>query len=118
MKKGDDALIGAFESGLENQVRSAARAHTSAAIGTLATLMKGKTIPPNVRRQSAMDLLSQAWGRPDAREDAAGQKKGSSLTIVINRLFDGKQETIEMDIANAKSIAASVDAMSEDPPNE
>jgi hypothetical protein len=99
MKEIDDvSLVNAFESGLNSQVREAARKHT-----------------PNVRRQSAMDLLSQAWGRPDAREDTGGQKTANNLTIVINRLYDGGQDTIDVDITAAKEIAANVDAIKELP---
>jgi hypothetical protein len=116
MKDIDDvSLVNAFESGLNSQVREAARKHTSKAISTLATLMNGKKVPPNVRRQASMDLLSQAWGRPDAREDTGGQKTANNLTIVINRLYDGGQDTIDIDITAAKEIAANVDAIKEIP---
>jgi hypothetical protein len=106
----DAELVNAFEKGLDVHVREPARAHTKDAIKTLAKLMKGTKTPPNVRRQCAQDLLSQAWGRPDAREDTSGQHTTQGLTVNIIRLFDGSQKTIEVDIEQAKLIAASVDA--------
>ena len=112
----DKALQAAFDDGLEVELRKLARTHTSDAIGTLATLMKGKKVPPNVKRQSAMDLLAQGWGKPDAREDTGGQKTGAGLTIVIQRLYDGGKTTIDVDVSEAKRIAETIDALPKDIP--
>ncbi len=106
----DAELVDAFEQGLDTHVRNPARQHTEAAIKTLAKLMKGTKTPANVKRQCAQDLIAQAWGRPDAREDTSGQRTGQGLTINIVRLYDGSTQPIEVDIEQAKQIAASVDA--------
>jgi len=114
----DKDLVSAFEKGLQEHVREPAQKHSSEAIGTLAKLMKSSATPPNVRRQCAQDLLSQGWGRPDAREDTSGQRTVQGLTINIIRLSDGSSEQISLDIEQAMEIAASVDSMAQEPTKE
>jgi hypothetical protein len=104
----DKSLVASFDN-IEEQVREPARKYTKAAIKTLAEIMKDKSNPPNVRRTASLDLLNQGWGRPDAREDSAGQKTAVGMTINILQLSDGSQKTIGVGIAEAKRIAAEVD---------
>lgn len=76
---------------LHAQVRELAQAHTEAAIATLASIMKNKKNAPNVRRQCAVDILNQGWGRPDSRTGEGGDKGTQrGLTINILKMRTGK----------------------------
>ncbi len=106
----DVALFDHYEKGEKAGVRELARTYTHEAIKTLARLMKAPKTPAGVKRQCATDLLSQGWGRPDARGDG-GDVGSKGLTINILRLSTGVVEQItatndEMDdVINAVDVA-------------
>ncbi len=120
----DDAeLVSQFTEDLNKNVRDPARKYTASALSTLNSLMKNTKTPPNVRRTCAMNILDQGWGRPDAREDTGGQRDQGGLTINVLRLYDGAQRTIgvggvQADVKEAIEIAASVDAMKVETPQD
>lgn len=85
----------AFEKAEQQEVRELARKHTKEAVQTLVRLMKAPKTPPGVKRQCAMDLISQGWGRPDSRADSGGvTAEKSGLIINILRLSTNTVETI------------------------
>lgn len=94
-KKGpsDVALFDNYEKGEKAGVRELARTHTRAAIQMLVKLMKAPKTPAGVKRQCATDILSQGWGRPDARGDG-GDVGSKGLTINILKLSTGVVEQI------------------------
>jgi hypothetical protein len=51
-------------------VKEAARAHTLAAIETLARLMADESAPASVRVMAAVALLDRGWGKPTVSLDA------------------------------------------------
>lgn len=101
------AVAKEYEKAEKQEVRDLARKHTKDAIRTLVKLMKAPRTPPGVKRQCAMDLISQGWGRPDSRADSGGvtAEKGG-LIINILRLSTNTVETIHdgADISNADLI--------------
>lgn len=94
-KKGpsDVALFDTYEKGERAGVRELARTHTVEAIKTLVRLMKAPKTPAGVKRQCATDILSQGWGRPDARGDG-GDVGSKGLVINILKLSTGVVEQI------------------------
>lgn len=114
-------LAKTFESRLHSEVREVAQKHTGLAINTLVELMKDDDTPPGVRRQSAIDVLSQGWGRPDSRTDAGGDKgTARGLTVNILKLSTGMVEKVISgadeadDVAEALQLAESIDAATRD----
>lgn len=106
-KRSDVALFKEFESAAEQDVKELAQKFTCDAVRTLVKLMKGTKTPPGVKRQCAIDILNQAWGRPDSRNDSDIVSKG--LVINIVKLASGTVETIEavdvVDISEAIDVA-------------
>lgn len=90
---GDVELFDGYERGEKKGVRDLARIHTVEAIKTLVKLMRGKKTPAGVKRQCATDILSQGWGRPDARGDG-GDVGSKGLVINILKLSTGVVEQI------------------------
>jgi len=66
-------------------VEDAAKAHTPAAIATLAEICADKKVAPAARVAAAEALLNRAWGRPTQR--LAGDDD-QPLTVVIRRFGD------------------------------
>ncbi len=104
----DVELFESYEKGEMAQVRELARAHTVDAVKTLVKLMKAPRTPPGVKRQCAMDILAQGWGRPDSRGDGGEQKRGG-LTINILRLSTGVTETLTAGNADVNDILEATD---------
>lgn len=110
-KSSSSAVVKAYADAERDEVRDLARTHTKAAVGTLVKLMKAPKTPPGVKRQCAMDILSQGWGRPDSRADSGGvtaQQRG--LTINILKLSTNTVETLKsgddaIDIVEATDVA-------------
>lgn len=103
-------LAKSFEQRLHSEVREVAQVHTRTAIETLVHLMKDEATPPGVRRQSAIDVLSQGWGRPDSRTDSGGDKgTARGLTVNILKLSSGMTERIDATSEDAKAIIEAVD---------
>ncbi len=104
----DVELFDSYEKGEQIQVRQLAQKHTVDAVRTLVKLMKGSRTPPGVKRQCAMDILAQGWGRPDARGDGGEQNKGG-LTINILKLSTGMVESVEVNNSEMHEIQSAVD---------
>jgi hypothetical protein len=110
----DVAVAKAFESAEKDEVRDLARKHTPEAIKTLVKLMKAPKTPPGVKRQCAMDLLSQGWGRPDSRSDSGGvTAEARGLVINILKLSTNTVERIEgggdvFDVVEALDVAKAI----------
>ncbi len=67
------------------RIKELASEHVPAAIRTLAKLNKGgKKVSPAVQRAAANDILTQAAGRPEARQV---QADAGGLKIIINQLY-------------------------------
>lgn len=92
----DVALFNAYEEASEQNVKELARSFTCDAVRTIVRIMKNTKATPGVRRQCAMDILNQGWGRPDSRDDRGAGASG--LTINIVKLSTGVVETIRSDI--------------------
>jgi hypothetical protein len=113
VSKADCALIEAYKAESIEDVRAIARTHTKDAIGTLVKLMKAQKTPAGVKRQCAMDLLSQGWGRPDARGDG-GDNRANGLVINILKLSTGVIEQVSgsnedsMQVLEAMNIAEAI----------
>ncbi len=69
-----------------------AREHTAEAVSTLANIMRNTKAPAGVRRQAAMDLLAQGWGRPESRE--ADRVADRGLTINILKIATGETRRV------------------------
>jgi hypothetical protein len=94
----------------KDEVRELARSHTKAAVNTLVRLMKAPKTPAGVKRQCAMDLIAQGWGRPDSRADSGGMTaEARGLTINILRLSTNTVETLHSDTQDALEVASQVD---------
>lgn len=94
--RSDKAIAKAYEKAEKDEVRELARQHTKAAMNTLVRLMKAPKTPANVKRQCAMDILSQGWGRPDSRADSGGiTAEARGLVINILKLSTNTVERIE-----------------------
>lgn len=112
----DKQVAEAFDQGAKEGVRDKARKYTDSAIRTLASIMRNTKNAPGVRRAAAMNLLDQAWGRPDARgEQVTGG--GGGITIVINKLSTGEMEKVQVreiaeDVVEAAQV---VEALKADP---
>ena len=99
-----------FEQRLHSEVREVAQEYTKEAIETLVTLMKGKDTPPGVRRQSAIDVLAQGWGRPDSRTDGGGDRgTARGLTVNILKLSTGVKESFDATSSEAETIIEAID---------
>jgi hypothetical protein len=106
----DLALAKAYTSADKEQVRDLARSHTDSAIKTLVKLMKAPKTPAGVKRQCAMDILSQGWGRPDSRSDSGGiTAEARGLVVNILKLSTNTVETTISDREDAIDIAEAVD---------
>jgi hypothetical protein len=109
----DAALFEAYETADVNEVKKLARMHTRDAINVLVKLMKAPKTPAGVKRACASDILTQGWGRPDARGDTAADKGG--ITINIMKLSTGVVEQIttgnedRMVISEAVSVAKTIE---------
>jgi len=103
----DAQLFDQYEKGEKIQVRQLAQKHTVEAIKTLVKLMKGPRTPPGVKRQCAMDILTQGWGRPDARGDSSEKQGG--LTINILKLSTGVMESVPVSNAEMTDVMQAVD---------
>lgn len=64
-------------------LKEAARAHTEAAINTLATVMADKDVAPAARVSAACALLDRAYGKPMQSTELTG-KDGKDL-LPVNR---------------------------------
>lgn len=104
----DVALFDSYEKGGKAGVRELARAHTREAIKTLVRLMKAQKTPAGVKRQCATDILSQGWGRPDARGDG-GDVGSKGLTINILKLSTGVVEQIVASNEEMSDVIEAVD---------
>ena len=110
------AVVEDFVNAEKAEVRDIARLHTKDAIKTLVKLMKAPKTPAGVKRQCAMDLISQGWGRPDSRADSGGvTAEKSGLTINILRLSTNTVETIHddravEDVVEAVDVARMIEA--------
>lgn len=115
--RSDSSVTKAYEKAERQEVRDLARQHTKSAMNTLVKLMKAPKTPPNVKRQCAMDILSQGWGRPDSRADSGGiTAEARGLVINILKLTDNTVErianltdTVEIvDIVQTETVLAKV----------
>jgi hypothetical protein len=110
------SVANAYKKAEKDEIRDLARSHTKAAVQTLARLMKAPKTPPGVKRQCAMDLISQGWGRPDSRADSGGvTAEKAGLTINILRLSTNTVETIRndndvQDVVEAVDVARMIEA--------
>lgn len=104
----DTELFNQYEQGEKMQVRALAQKHTVDAVKTLVKLMKAPRTPAGVKRQCAMDILAQGWGRPDSRGDGGEQNKGG-LTINILKLSTGMVEQVAVNNAEMHEIQSAVD---------
>jgi hypothetical protein len=117
-KSSSSEVVEAYQEAEREEVRELARTHTKSAVNCLVRLMKAPKTPAGVKRQCAMDILSQGWGRPDSRADSGGIKpQERGLTINILKLSTGTIETtksgsdtieIVADTEVARAIAESV----------
>ena len=103
-KKSDAALFREYEAATDQDIKELAQSFTCDAVRTLVQIMKGTKTPPGVRRQCAMDILHQGWGRPDSRNDGDVVSKG--LTINIIKLSTGVVETIHSDVSIPELVEA------------
>jgi hypothetical protein len=103
--------VKAYEAAEREEVRDLARQHTKSAVNTLVRLMKAPKTPPGVKRQCAMDILSQGWGRPDSRADSGGvMAQARGLTINILKLSTNTVEQLSnnddaIDVVEATDVA-------------
>ena len=104
------AVVKDYAKAEKQEVRDLARSHTKAAINTLVRLMKAPRTPPGVKRQCAMDLISQGWGRPDSRADSGGvTAQSAGLTVNILNLTTGTAERIASLADNTPELIEAVD---------
>lgn len=97
-----DDPIGQAEEIREKRSRELAQELAPDAVKMLGKIMKGQKLPgdqrasPTVMRQAAMDILTQAHGRPETRDPrvAGGEAAGGGLVVVINQFGDGKPREI------------------------
>lgn len=97
-----DDPIGQAEEIREKRSRELAQDLAPDAVKMLGRIMKGQKLPgdqrasPTVMRQAAMDILTQAHGRPETRDPrvAGGEAAGRGLVVVINQFGDGKPREI------------------------
>jgi hypothetical protein len=110
-KSSGSAVVKAYQEAERDEVRELARNHTKSAVNTLVRLMKAPKTPAGVKRQCAMDILSQGWGRPDSRADSGGVlPEARGLTINILKLSTNTVETLKsgddaIDIVEATDVA-------------
>ncbi len=83
-KKGQSGNPGGRPKALADVVELT-RAHTVAAVETLASLMADAETPPAARVAAANALLDRAWGKPT---QPLGGEDGGPLQVVIRRLTD------------------------------
>lgn len=108
--KSDSAVATAFQDAEREEVRDLAREHTTDAIKTLVRLMKAPKTPPGVKRQCAMDILSQGWGRPDSRSDSGGMTaKAQGITVNILKLSTNTVEQIKTGDEDVIDVSAVLD---------
>lgn len=104
------AVAKAYEDAHDAEVRDLARQHTKDAVSTLVRLMKGKRTPAGVKRQCAMDIIAQGWGRPDSRADSGGvSAQARGLTINILKLSTGTVEKIHTNSEVAGDVLDAAD---------
>ena len=70
-------------------LRSLARAHTEAAVQTLAGIMRHPNSPPSARVRAATVLLDRGWGRPV--QPIAGRDE-QPLRVFIRNIVSGQGE--------------------------
>jgi hypothetical protein len=63
-------------------VETAAKAHTDAAIGTLAEICTDRTAPSSARVSAATALLDRGWGKPT--QPIAGDENRPPIVPVLN----------------------------------
>jgi hypothetical protein len=63
-------------------VETAAKAHTDAAIETLAEICADRTAPPSARVSAAAALLDRGWGKPT--QPIAGDENRPPIVPVLN----------------------------------
>jgi hypothetical protein len=88
----------------EKRSRELAQELAPDAVKTLGKLMKGQKLPgdqratPAVMRQAAMDILTQAHGRPETRDPrvAGGEAAGGGVVVNIIQFGDGRPREIEI----------------------
>jgi hypothetical protein len=113
-KSSSSAVVKEYQEAEREEVRELARTHTKSAVDTLVRLMKAPRTPAGVKRQCAMDILSQGWGRPDSRADSGGIKpQERGLTINILKLSTNTVETMKtgddvIDIVEAADVARAI----------
>ena len=106
-----------YDVGARRALELAAQEHVDEALGTLVELMRGEgvyaegtdrngtplyyTVPPQVRRQAALDILDRGFGKPGAPEKES--KRGAAGVVVnIKRLTVSRDEAVR--IAGADPI--------------
>jgi len=72
------------------------------AVRVLVRLMKTRKVPPSVRRQCAVDILNQRFGRPEQRAQPVERGR---LVINVVRLSSGQTQSIDL----GPSVALDVD---------
>lgn len=102
MSSETDALLDRAEEIREKRSRELAQDLAPDAVKTLGKLMKGQQLPgkqratPAVMRQAAMDILTQAHGRPETRDPrvAGGEAAGGGLVVNIIQFGNGRPHEI------------------------
>lgn len=99
----DSELVERTEELHDRRARALAQELAPDAVKLLGKIIKGKRLPgnqvasPTVMRQAAVDILTQAHGRPETRDPRVqgGDAGGGGLTIVINQ-FGSTPRTIDL----------------------
>jgi hypothetical protein len=82
-------------------LRSLARAHTEAAVQTLAGIMRHPNSPPSARVRAATVLLDRGWGRPVQPIAGDGEEP---LRVVIRHIGTGQDEALVIDHEPAEQV--------------
>ena len=73
---------------MDPELRALARAHSAAAMETLASLMSAAETPPTARINAAIAILDRAHGKPSNAVDEQPLTEGCDCGINIKQILD------------------------------